>query len=153
MWDFRATIWFFTMGIAILGKQHLYIEESPAESWFKIKMSSCQYRKSHYGDKTVVRSSYFHNGNWYTSSKTPFFHIESDPIGGVSIKRSPYVVFFKIRQSRERLILIMGILIPEKMAFTFRWDPWPCLNIKTIFPARYGDSLFKDKTVVIPSYF
>ena len=26
--------------------------------WFNIKMSPCQYRKSHCGDKTVVRSSY-----------------------------------------------------------------------------------------------
>ena len=30
--------------------------------WFNIKMSSYQYRKSHYGDKMVVRSSYLHNG-------------------------------------------------------------------------------------------
>ena len=29
--------------------------------WFNIKMSSYQYRKSHCGDKTVVRSSYLHN--------------------------------------------------------------------------------------------
>ena len=29
---------------------------------FNIKMSSYQYRKSHCGDKTVVRSSYLHNG-------------------------------------------------------------------------------------------
>ena len=30
--------------------------------WFNINMSSYQYRKSHCGDKTVVRSSYLHNG-------------------------------------------------------------------------------------------
>ena len=30
---------------------------------FNIKMSSYQYRKSHCGDKTAVRSSYLHNGN------------------------------------------------------------------------------------------
>ena len=34
--------------------------------WFNIKMSSYQYRKSHCGDKTVVRSSYPHNGISYT---------------------------------------------------------------------------------------
>ena len=33
---------------------------------FNIKMSSYQYRKSHCGDKTVVRSSYLHNGISYT---------------------------------------------------------------------------------------
>ena len=35
--------------------------------WFNIKMTSYQYRKSHCGDKTVVRSSYLHNGISYTS--------------------------------------------------------------------------------------
>ena len=33
---------------------------------FNIKTSSYQYRKSHCGDKTVVRSSYLHNGISYT---------------------------------------------------------------------------------------
>ena len=34
--------------------------------WFNIKMPSYQYRKSHCGDKTVVRSSYLYNGISYT---------------------------------------------------------------------------------------
>ena len=34
----------------------------PPGPWFNIKMSSYQYGKSHFGDKTVVRSSYLHNG-------------------------------------------------------------------------------------------
>ena len=33
---------------------------------FNIKMSYYLYRKSHCGDKTVVRSSYLHNGISYT---------------------------------------------------------------------------------------
>ena len=32
---------------------------------FDLKMSFCQYRKSHCGDKTIVRSSYLHNGISY----------------------------------------------------------------------------------------
>ena len=30
--------------------------------WCSIKMSSYQYRKSHYGDKTIMRPCYLHNG-------------------------------------------------------------------------------------------
>ena len=43
-------------------------------SWALIlyKMASYQYRKSQCGDKTVVRSSYLHNGNSYTD-KTAFY--------------------------------------------------------------------------------
>ena len=45
-----------------------------ADTWFNIKMSSYQYRKSHCGDKTVVRSSYLHNGISYTG-KISFYWI------------------------------------------------------------------------------
>ena len=38
--------------------------------WFNIKMSSLQYMKSHCRDKTVVRSSYHHNGISYVSKIT-----------------------------------------------------------------------------------
>ena len=43
--------------------------------WFNIKMSSYQYRKSHCGDKTVVRSSYLQNGISYTGKMISFYWI------------------------------------------------------------------------------
>ena len=43
--------------------------------WFNIKMLSYQYRKSHCGDKTVVRSSYLHNGISYTGKMTSLYWI------------------------------------------------------------------------------
>ena len=39
-------------------------------TWFNIKMSPYQYRKSHCGDKTVIRASYLHNGISYTGKMT-----------------------------------------------------------------------------------
>ena len=44
---------------------------------FNIKMSSYQYRKSHCGDKTVVRSSYLHNGISYTGKMTSLYWIRA----------------------------------------------------------------------------
>ena len=41
---------------------------------FNIKMSY-QYRKSHCGDKTIVRSSYLHNGISYTGKMTSLYWI------------------------------------------------------------------------------
>ena len=41
--------------------------------WFNIKMSSYQYRKSYCGDKTVVRSSYLHNGISYTGKMSSLY--------------------------------------------------------------------------------
>ena len=43
----------------------LLVIETPGP-WFNIKMSSYQLWKYHCGDKTVVRSSYLHNGISYT---------------------------------------------------------------------------------------
>ena len=41
--------------------------------WINLTMSSSQYRKSHCGDKTILRSSYLHNGISYTG-KVPFLY-------------------------------------------------------------------------------
>ena len=43
--------------------------------WFNIKTSSHQYRNSHCGDKTVIRSSYLHNGISYTDKMASLYWI------------------------------------------------------------------------------
>ena len=48
--------------------------------WFNIKMSSYQYRKSHCGDKTVVRSSYLHNGISYTGKTSSLYWIRAQSV-------------------------------------------------------------------------
>ena len=45
--------------------------------WFNIKMSSNQYRKCHCGDKTILRSSYLHNGISYTGKMTCLYWIRA----------------------------------------------------------------------------
>ena len=45
--------------------------------WFNIKMSSYQYRKSHYGDKTILRPSYLHNGISYTGKMISLYWIRA----------------------------------------------------------------------------
>ena len=42
---------------------------------FNIKMSSYQYRKSHCGDKTILRPSYLHNGISYTGKTLSLYWI------------------------------------------------------------------------------
>ena len=61
-------------GQTITSHRHLPLPLIPGP-WFNIKMSSYQYRKSHCGDKTVVRSSYLHNGNSYTGKMTSLYWI------------------------------------------------------------------------------
>ena len=52
-----------------------FLVQATSGSWFNIKMSSDEYRKSHCGDKTVVRLSYFHNGISYAGKKTSLYWI------------------------------------------------------------------------------
>ena len=45
--------------------------------WFNIMMPSYQYRKSHCGDKTILRPSYLHNGISYTAKMTSLYWIRA----------------------------------------------------------------------------
>ena len=55
---------------------------------FNIKMLPHQYRKSHCGYKTVVRSSYLHNGISYTVKTASLYWIEALKIDDLAQDRS-----------------------------------------------------------------
>ena len=44
---------------------------------FNINMTSCQFRKSHCGDKTILRPSYLHNGISHTGKTTSLYWIRA----------------------------------------------------------------------------
>ena len=50
-----------------------------------IKMASYQYRKSHCGDKTILRSSYLHNGISYTGKTICLYWIRAQGISSHGI--------------------------------------------------------------------
>ena len=51
-----------------------------AGPWFNKKMSSYQYRKSHCGDKTILRPSYLHNGISYAGKMTSLYWIRAQVV-------------------------------------------------------------------------
>ena len=61
---------------------HCAIRTGP---WFNIKTSSYQFRKSYCGDKTVVGSSYLHNGISYTGTMSSLYWIGAQVSCKVSI--------------------------------------------------------------------
>ena len=63
---------------------------------FNIKMPSYQYRKSHCGDKTVVRSSYLHNGNSYTSKTTSLYWIRAQVSRARTNNYTPQYLWYAI---------------------------------------------------------
>ena len=96
--------------------------------WFNIKMMSYQYRKSHCGDKTVVRSSYLHNGISYTGKMTSLYWIGALCVI-VQNKKSWLICtgihIVKIRSSRNRLIFKMEISILSMTVFLLEPVPGP----------------------------
>ena len=70
---------------------------------FNIKMTSYQYRKSHCGDKTVVRPSYLHNGISYTGKIASLYWISALSLSstnykGVKLLGYTYYSIYKIRR-------------------------------------------------------
>ena len=57
--------------------KHPLIPTQTLGGWINIKMSSYQYRKSHCGDKTILRPSYLHNGISYTDKMTSLYWIRA----------------------------------------------------------------------------
>ena len=70
----HGVVWYWT-AFDVFQKEAQYTEWPGP--WFNIKMPSYQYRKSHCGDKTVVRSSYLHNGISYTGKMTSSYWIRA----------------------------------------------------------------------------
>ena len=48
--------------------------------WFNIKMPSYKYRKSHCGDKTILRPSYLHNRISYTGKMASLYWIRTQRV-------------------------------------------------------------------------
>ena len=55
-----------------------------------IKIPSYQYRKSHFGDKTILRPSYLHNGISYTGKMTSLYWIRARMLCGYHVEGTPW---------------------------------------------------------------
>ena len=67
-------LWTESSVVQVMACRHFDAVSLPGP-WFNIKMSSYQYRNSHFGDKTAVRSSYLHNGISYTGKMSSLYWI------------------------------------------------------------------------------
>ena len=79
--DVKSTL-FQVMACCLTATSHYLNQRSPRSMnpsgpWFNIKMTSYQYRKSHCGDKTILRPSYLHNGISYTGKITSLYWIRA----------------------------------------------------------------------------
>ena len=67
----------YEMGVDDIRWIIMSLHDGAPVGWFNIKMTSYQYRKSHCGDKTILRPSYLHNGISYTGKMTSLYWIRA----------------------------------------------------------------------------
>ena len=110
---------------------------------FNIKMTSYQYRKSHCGDKTILRPSYLHNGISYTGKTTSLRWIRAQ----ATMRMLTTILHIFLSENLIWNIQQLKKLCKKKIVFaasTVLANEWPwtvkiiasgdCFNMKTIFP-------------------
>ena len=87
--------------------------------WFNIKMSSYQYRKSHCGDKTVVRSSYLHNVISYTGKMTSLYWFGPLITSRFPLTKKPVMWCFDVFLNAS-----LNKLLSKQLSCRWFWAPW-----------------------------
>ena len=95
--------------------------------WFNIKMASYQYRKSHCGDKTVVRSSYLHNGISYTGKMSSLYWIRAQIIKLQLKSGYGWVLYIWLFMWIQLLAYAPNVLPVWLISFN-KGGPWKRLN-------------------------
>ena len=76
LWKTKSVLWLLKLWLPVL-PGHQQPRYRPCKICRALILASYQHRKSHCGDKTVVRSSYLHNGISYTGKTTSFYWIRA----------------------------------------------------------------------------
>ena len=78
--DYKLIYILYALWLLVVPK-YLWRDDIIENGWpggrFNKKMSSYQYRKSHCGDKTILRPSYLHNGISYTGKTASLYWIRA----------------------------------------------------------------------------
>ena len=104
-------------------------------AWFNIKMKSCQYRKYHYGDKTILWSSDLHNGILYTGKIASLHWIRAQRVTDL-LTFLWHCLFNSLRPKRNRRHFADGIfkcIFVMKMyclRLKFHWSLFPRVQLR-----------------------
>ena len=89
---------------------------------FNIKTISYQYRKSHCGDKTILRPSYLHNGISYTGKTTSLYWIRAQII----IKATHYIVQWLHWLAAWTICIFNTFLLVYTAYARYGYSYWQC---------------------------
>ena len=98
---------------------------------FNIKMISYQYRKSHCGDKTILRPSYLHNGISYTGKMSSLYWIRAQGI-------SNHVIDLVLLDYSGFSTRWFNPLKPRQNGCHFPDDIFKCIFLNENVPISFG---------------
>ena len=104
--------------------------------WFNIKMTSYQYKKSHCGDKTILRPSYLHNGISYTGKTTSLYWIGAQML----IWRT-----FGLDQVKSKPLFLQKLPMVKKVIFLSGFTN--ICNITIIYQKIWGQTIIMSDSV------
>ena len=108
-------------------------------------MSSYQYRKSHCGDKMVVRSSYLHNGISYTGETTSLYWIRALMLKHRSTStRSTDSIFIVLNHFHTKILYSLWTASVYKKYFW--WKTNITQSFKDIYSLRPSDVIWRHRT-------
>ena len=122
-----------------------------AGAWLNMKMPSYQYRKSHCGDKTILRPSYLHNGISYTDKMTSLYWIRPwwsrDHFNIKMSFTSIGNLIVEITRSYDSLISTMGFPILIRWHLYIESGPWWSRDHFNIKMSSDSITNYKEKAV------
>ena len=116
-------------------RQTGWIQYTPANfvAGVIIKMSSYQYRKSHCGDKTILRPCYLYNGIYYTGKMSSLYWIGAQYIASINKYSGPHngwnrftpSASFQVTPHRWGVTWTPAMVSPEKVTDGSHLTHWP----------------------------
>ena len=115
-------------------------EEDPANDkgirgLIQLKMKSCQYRKSHYGDKTILWSSDLHNGIPYTGKIASLYWIRAQRVTDLTTSLW-HCLFNSLRPKRNRrhfaddIFKCIFVMKMYCLRLKFHWSLFPRVQLR-----------------------
>ena len=120
--------------------------------WFNKKIPSYQCRKSHCGDKTILRPSYLHNGISYTGKMTSLYWIRALVLGEIHMYISDYtapILFQNIYNQHDSFISSHLFIGAHCQHFPIKQRMTIFINLISFLFTSTGLHSYKLKTIIL----
>ena len=117
-----------------IGRVDIVRKRNISRLWFNIKMKSYQYRKSHCGDKTILRPSYLHNGISYTGKMSSLYWMAPQTILTDCTRKQ------KDKQYSFKLFALCRRNLPKTGGFNHTGWYAACMNVIIEFKIIWRDT-------------